>query len=1063
MFERNVKLLKSLLKEKDAVVCSGLPGASKALLLKELKTHLKKQILLIVPSNEIGEKFNEDLKRFGLDSCFLPHWESSPFEPSSPSSLIQYRRLYTLYEILSRNPDVVVTTPISLIQKVLSPEELLKNMIEIREKGKIDYLKLSEELTNLGYRRVEAEPDEGEFLLIGDHLEVTLPDGKKLNVDIFENEIEQIEIDRKKIDEFAILPTLEMVPDRERLSKLKEKYPELVERHLLLGEISGAEKLLPEVYEVTTIFDYLETPLTVSIEPFQCKASVEEFKRNVQADFHILLKEEIPTSTPEKFFEFESFSYRIGITDSSTGSDVNFEIEQLPPIDEGNYKELLKQSEGNKVRIVIASDHLRLEILKFSKSIGIEADIEKGKSLGSFRFREKNLIFLSESGIEIHKEEKDIFQISQGELVVHRDFGIGKFIGIANREIAGKKFDFIEIEYANGEKLFAPFTQMDRIYRYSGFKGKSPKLDRLGGTSWKNLERKVKASLINFAKELAKLYKERKSSKGEPTIGDKELLEKFEKAFPYKETPDQLKAIREVYRDMESEKPMDRLICGDVGFGKTEVAMRAAMKAVSAGKQVVLLAPTTILAEQHYRTFSKRFKGFPVRIEMLSRFVNKKEQEKILEDLEKGKIDILIGTHRVTGSDVKFKSLGLLIIDEEHKFGVKTKEKITSMKKNLDVLYMSATPIPRTLYSTLSGFRDISLIETPPEGRRGTKVAVMRYSDRNLKLAIERELIRKGQVFIVQNDISELENIREKVQKLFPGATIDTVHGKMKSEKIENTMHRFVSGQTDILIATSIIESGLDIPSANTLIVIGAENFGLSQLYQLKGRVGRGVEKGYCYLLTSPNAKITPEAAKRLEAMKTVSPLGGGFKLALKDLEIRGAGNLFGPQQSGFINSIGFDLYVKMFEEVVNDSEERDVKVNAPFEAFIPEDYVSDVKERLKIYSVIAEGSSDNVLKKLEEVYGAVPDPIVNMFNIMKIKRLAKEIGIEEVTLTPSGKLILSFSDSPNVPPETIVRIVNEKQATFTPDRKLYTEASTLNETISFLETLRQERCEPGN
>ena len=1060
MFERNIKLLRLKLKEKDRVICSGLPGASKSFLLKKIREELKKTILLIVPSNEFGEKINEDLMRFGLKSHFLPHWDSNPFEPSSPSSLIQYERVETLYKVLSSNFDVLITTPISLAQKVLSPDEIISNSIEIKVNHEIKYSELPQKLTDLGYRRVEAEPDEGEFSLAGDRLEIVFPDSKRLIVELFGNTVELIELNREKVEEFAILPALEMIPDRKRLSKIEKKFPELIEKHLILGEISGAEKLLPEVYELTSILDYIKDPITVAIEPFQCKALLEEFKRNLNIDFQMLIKERIPSSDPEKFFSFKDFEYKIGITDSTASSDINFEIEPLPPIDDENYRELIKQNENNEIKVVITSDYLKHEITKLSENLGIDISIEKGKSSGSFWFKEKKLAFLTESEVRLVTKGKDILSINQGELIVHRDYGIGKFIGITNRELAGKKFDFIEIEYANGEKLFAPFIQIDRIYRYSGFKGKKPKLDRLGGTSWRNLERKVKASLINFARELAQLYKERKSLKGKSIIGDRELIERFEKAFPHKETPDQLKAIRDVYKDMESDKPMDRLICGDVGFGKTEIAMRAAMKAVSAGKQVALLAPTTILAEQHYRTFKKRFKEFPVKIEMLSRFVNKKQQRRILEELKSGDVDIIIGTHRITSDDVKFKDLGLLIIDEEHRFGVKTKEKITAMKKNLDVLYMSATPIPRTLYSSLSGFRSISLIETPPQGRKGTKVAVMRYSDKNLKLAIERELSRNGQVFIVQNDISELENLKETVQKHFPEANINIVHGKMKAERIEDVMHKFVNGSTNVLIATSIVESGLDIPSANTLIVIGAENFGLSQLYQLKGRVGRGVERGYCYLFTSPKARITPEAAKRLEAMKNLSPLGGGFQLALKDLEIRGAGNLLGPQQSGYINSIGFDLYIKMFEEVVSENEERDIRVNLPFEAFIPEDYISDTKERLRIYSEISNETSDQILKKIEEIHGVIPDPLINMFNTMKIKKIARELGIEEVTLTESGKLILTFVESPNVPPEKIVKLVKETKATFTPDRKLYSTANTLEEVVSFLESLKGKHCE---
>jgi transcription-repair coupling factor (superfamily II helicase) len=379
------------------------------------------------------------------------------------------------------------------------------------------------------------------------------------------------------------------------------------------------------------------------------------------------------------------------------------------------------------------------------------------------------------------------------------------------------------------------------------------------------------------------------------------------------------------------------------------------------------------------------------------------------------------------------------------------------MKSNIDVLYLSATPIPRTLYSALSGFRDISLIETPPVGRRGTKVVVAKYSDRILKTAIERELERGGQVFIVQNDIDELEPLKEKVKKIFPEVSVEIVHGQMKADRIERIMHNFFEGKVQILVATAIVESGLDVPSANTLIVIGAERFGLSQLYQLKGRVGRGIEKGYCYLLTSPKAKLTSEAVKRLEAMKKLSPLGGGFQLALKDLEIRGAGTLLGPKQSGFVNTVGLDLYLKLFEEVAKEKEEEDVKINIPVEAFIPEDYIEDTKERLRIYGELSKADDpERIMEELKKVHGYLPDPLVNMFKVMKVKKLAKEVGIKEVSMTPSGKAIVTFGDEPAVSPERLVEFVKEKGATFTPDKKLHVEVGNLEGLIRVLEELQQ-------
>ena len=1057
MLQRNLKLLKGRIKSREPVRCYSLPGGSKGLVLKEVKD-LISPFLFLVPSETIAEPLAEDLKRFGLRVCYVPAWDVPPLDISSPLSLYQYRRLKVLYKLLSEPFDVVILTPQSLFQKALSPDDLIEYVIEIEREKEIDYSTLPKKLITLGYRRVDSEPEEGEFSVKGDTFEFVTPEGERLIVELFGNTVERILLNGEEIEKFEIVPLLELVQDKERLKKIEEIYPEIVERHLLLGEISGAEKLLPEVFDLVPIVEYIGELPIVSFEPDQVRTAGETFIRTVEENFEILKREEIPSSRPEKFIWKTDVKPVISIYEKPVKDGIDFGIKPLPSASDENIEELLKSLEGFKIRLFYTSETLKVEAEKVAKKIGLELIAEKGISSGGFRLDEKKEAWLTESEIIFEtKKREDITALEPGTLVVHRDYGIGIFQGITSREIGGKTYDFIEIEYAGGEKLYAPFTQIDRIYRYSGYKGKSPKLDKLGGTSWKNLERKIKASLIKFAKELAELYKERKTAKGEKIAGDETILREFERRFPYKPTPDQLKAIKDVYRDMESEKPMDRLICGDVGYGKTEVAMRAAMKAVSDGKQVALIAPTTILADQHYRTFKKRFKGFPVNIEMISRFRSKKEQKEILEKLKTGEIDIIIGTHRLTQDDVEFKNLGLLIIDEEHRFGVKTKEKLTKLKKNLDVLYLSATPIPRTLYSALSGFRDISVIETPPAGRRGTKVVVSKYSDKILKTAIERELERNGQIFIVQNDIDELELLKQKIEEMFPGISVDIVHGQMKADRIERVMHSFFEGNIKILVSTSIVESGLDVPSANTLIVIGAERFGLSQLYQLRGRVGRGVEKGYCYLLTSPESKLTPEAVKRLEAMKKISPLGGGFQLAMKDLEIRGAGTLLGPKQSGFVNTVGLDLYLKLFEEVTTEKEEEDVKINVPVEAFIPEDYIEDTKERLKIYGELSKSENpEEVLREIEKIHGAIPDPLVNMFKIMKLKKLAKEIGIKEVTMTPSGKLILSFGESPAISPEKLVEFVSLKGATFTPDKKLYTEAENLDEVIKILEEIKE-------
>ena len=1039
MNDRLLRILRGKLSSGERVFVSGVPGASKALLLKELK----EKLFVVTPSENVARAITEDFKRFGVRAVFLPPWDVLPSEPSSPSLSSQYERLKSIISIVLEEPDVIVATFYSATLKFIKAEVLLERTFELKKGKNIDYDNLLAFLSTEGFRRVEEDPQEGEFVLKGNFFKLVFPE-EVIEIELFEDTVERILVNGKESSEVILTPLMEVPLEKKILEKLEKLDFETAEKHRVFGEFSGAEKFLPYLYPLESPEEFTKDRLVVFIEPELVESGYKSMVNQV-------LKE-----SGEKFFK-DFFSelphWKIGIYEENKG--INFGISPVPPISEENLEKLLREHADFKVTVVCSTDFLKEKAEKLVKKLGVKVSILKGLSSGGFRLRDEKLAFLVEEGVvpETPKKKKDVLELEPGSFVVHRDYGIGIFKGVVKREIRGKVFDFVEIEYANGERLFAPFTQLDRIYPYGG---KPLKLDKLGGTSWKNLERKIKASMLKFARELAVLYKERKTAIGERIIGDKEMIKKFEEKFPYRLTPDQAKAIRDVYEDMESDRPMDRLICGDVGYGKTEVAMRACMKAVSAGKQVAVICPTTVLADQHFQTFTKRFEGFPVRIELLSRFKTKKEQKRIIEELKEGKIDIVIGTHRLLQDDVEFKDLGLLVIDEEHKFGVRAKEKLTRIKKNLDVLYLSATPIPRTLYSALSGFRDISLLETPPPGRKGTKVVVSKYSEDALKSAVERELKREGQVFIVHNDISKLPEIKKVVED-FSSAVVEVVHGKMKPSQIEKIMHKFFEGEIDVLVSTVIVESGLDVPSANTLIVIGAENLGLSQLYQLKGRVGRGVERGYCYLFVSPDVSPTPQALKRLETMKKLPLLGGGFKLALKDLEIRGAGTLLGPKQSGFVKTLGVELYSKLLEEAVREEEDSDVVINLPFDAYIPEDFIEDSKERLKIYSELAKSKNPKeFLEELRKIKGFIPDPMVNMFKIMHIKKIAKNLRIKEITSSGDGVVRLKFSKDSPVDPEKLVNLVKEEKATLTPDLTLTFKAKTLDEVENFLEKISQ-------
>lgn len=602
---------------------------------------------------------------------------------------------------------------------------------------------------------------------------------------------------------------------------------------------------------------------------------------------------------------------------------------------------------------------------------------------------------------------RDYQELEIGDCVVHEQHGIGRYLGIRTLDINGVNRDFLHIQYAGEDKLFIPTDQIDVIQKYVGVEGHSPKLNKLGGQEWNRVKSKVKASVEELARDLLSLYAARESVTGYAFSPDHPWQREFEERFPYEETPDQLRAIEEVKEDMERPRPMDRLLCGDVGYGKTEVALRAAFKAVMDGKQVAFLVPTTILAQQHYHNFKERFAGFPVNIELLSRFRSAVEQKKTLQGLRKGTIDIVIGTHRLFSSDVRFKELGLLVIDEEQRFGVRHKEKLKKMRLNVDVLTMTATPIPRTLHLSLAGGRDLSIIETPPEERHPVQTYVVEYSDNLVRDAIIRELNRNGQVYFVYNRVQNIEQWAVKIQRLVPEARIAVAHGQMLEADLERVMTDFLDKRYDVLVSTTIVEAGLDIPNVNTMIIYDADNFGLAQLYQLRGRVGRSNRVAYSYL-TYRRDKILSEAAeKRLQAIKEFTELGSGFKIALRDLEIRGAGNILGPEQHGFMMAVGFSLYCQLLEEAISrvkgeiKPEKAEPRVELNVDAYLPESYIPSQQQKIDIYQRIASlESEDEVVgmeRELKDRFGSLPHTVQNLLSVARLKILARTLSVESI------------------------------------------------------------------
>jgi transcription-repair coupling factor (superfamily II helicase) len=639
----------------------------------------------------------------------------------------------------------------------------------------------------------------------------------------------------------------------------------------------------------------------------------------------------------------------------------------------------------------------------------------------------------------------DFRDLAIGDYVVHVEHGIGQYLGL--KEISQGEgeptLEFMVLEYAEGAKLYVPLTRLDLVQKYRSAEGGKPMLNRLGSATWSRTKARVKKAMADMADELIKLYAERKTAQGFGFSSDGQWQREFEDAFEYNETEDQLQATADIKHDMESPQPMDRLLCGDVGYGKTEVAMRAAFKAVSDNKQVAVLAPTTVLAFQHGETFKRRFAAFPLTIEMISRFRSAKEQKEIQQRVEAGKVDILIGTHRLLSKDIKFADLGLVIVDEEQRFGVRHKEKLKQLKKEVDVLAMSATPIPRTLHMSLVGLRDMSVIETPPQDRMAIQTVVAAFDEKLIRTAIEHELERGGQVYFVHNRVESIYEIAARIQEMVPRARVLVGHGQMPENELEKVMLKFIRHEADILVATTIIENGLDIPLCNTMIINRADRHGLSELYQLRGRVGRSNRRAYAYLLVPAEAELTPVARRRLAALKEFSDLGAGFKIAALDLELRGAGNLLGGQQSGHIDAVGFEMYTSMLEQAVRElkgeaaPEEVDAQLNLGLNIRIPNEYIAEENQRLRMYKRVAgvenEKALADVTAELEDRYGAPPPAVQNLLRYASLRLQSRRLGVAGID-RKRDLVNIRFVAEAKIEPQRLAEFVaKERGAQFSP------------------------------
>ncbi len=745
---------------------------------------------------------------------------------------------------------------------------------------------------------------------------------------------------------------------------------------------------------------------------------------------------------------------RIRLASRAKHADVDGLVKHIRELTErGNHCVIVanSQSQIDRVQFLLSQHRLR--------SVGAknEQDLPKDPSIvalalgmvsESFHFPERKIAFLSEDDIFGEKQHTaratkkeavaqpltTMNDLSVGDLVVHSEHGIGRYNGLARMKALGTEGDFVQLEFAGGDKLYVPVYRLESLGRYIGASGATGSLDKLGSGGFEKTKNKVKAAIKDIAKDLLRVQAERASRPGYAFSSPNEEYREFEAEFPYDETPDQAKAIDATIQDMHQPSPMDRLICGDVGFGKTEVAIRAAFKAAQDGKQVAVLVPTTILAEQHYLTFSQRMQGHPIKLASLSRFKSRKEQESILRDLGEGKLDIVIGTHRIISKDVKFKDLGLLIVDEEQRFGVEHKEKLKQLKASTDVLTLTATPIPRTLQMSLMGLKDISIIRTPPGDRLTIKTYLAAFSEDVIENAIRHELGRGGQVFFIHNRVQTIGKIAEMVERIVPEAKTVVAHGQMPEAQLERAMIGFYQKKFDVLIATAIIENGLDVPNANTLIVNRADTFGLSQLYQIRGRVGRSQTRAFAYFLLPENASVTEDARERLAVLQRFVELGSGYSIATHDLEIRGGGDVLGQAQSGHIGSVGYEMYLELLQEEIHRLKGEaiaapleDVEINVPFAAMLPESYVPDMKDRLALYrrlsSLRLEEQIEDARRELEDRYGTLPREAGELLRVIQLKVLMRRMGLKSLTVGPKGAS-LSPGKDPLLEPGTILYLV---------------------------------------
>ncbi|WP_371326816.1 transcription-repair coupling factor [Seonamhaeicola sp. S2-3] len=1031
-------LQNSIVNTQSKIHLKGLVGSLFSYVISASFKSAEKPFLLVFNDKEEAAHYLNDLEQLinEKDVLFYPGSYRRPYQIEETDNANVLLRAEVLNRINSRKkPAIIVTYPDALFEKVVTRRELERNTLKVAVGDNLSIDFVNEVLFEYKFKRVDFVTEPGEFSVRGGIVDVfSFSHDEPYRIEFFGDEVDSIrtfdvesQLSKEQLKKISIIPNV-------------------------------ANKFLEESRQ--SFLKYIAQKTVVCLKNADlCFSRIDDFFAKAEETFKEL-SSELKHDEPEELFcnsallkkQLLEFSIIEFGTQSvfSKGHEISFNSSPQPAFNKqfnlliedlntnhnkgySNYIACVSEQQAKRFHDIFedVEEDVHYKTIVQSLHQGFVDHDNKIVCYTDHQIFERYHKFHIKNGYAKKQAItlKELTNLDVGDYVTHIDHGIGRFGGLQKIDVEGKKQEAIKLIYGERDVLYLSIHSLHKITKYNGKDGKPPKIYKLGSAAWKNLKQKTKARVKHVAFNLIKLYAKRKTKKGYQYNPDSYMQHELEASFIYEDTPDQSTATADIKADMESERPMDRLVCGDVGFGKTEVAIRAAFKAVDNGKQVAVLVPTTILAYQHSRTFKKRLQDFPVVVDYLNRFRTAKEKRLTLEALEQGKVDIIIGTHQLVNKNVKFKDLGLLIVDEEQKFGVAVKEKLKTIKENVDVLTLTATPIPRTLQFSLMAARDLSVITTPPPNRYPIESHVIRFNEETIRDAISYEIQRGGQVFFIHNRIENIKEVAGLVQRLVPDAKVAIGHGQMDGKKLEQLMLSFMNGEFDVLVSTTIIESGLDVPNANTIFINNANNFGLSDLHQMRGRVGRSNKKAFCYFITPEYSAMTDDARKRISALEQFTELGSGFNIAMKDLEIRGAGDLLGGEQSGFINEIGFDTYQKILNEAIEELKEnefkdlynesdtdkvyvKDVTIDTDFELLFPDSYVNNIAERLSLYTKLNELKTEAELnqfeKELIDRFGALPEQVTDLLNSVQIKWIATQIGFEKIIMK-QGKFVGYF------------------------------------------------------